>query len=217
MKVYFIAGLGADKRVFRNIILPEGFEMVHLNWLTPAQGESLSGYARRLAASINMNEPWSVIGLSFGGMLATEITRHFKPSQTILIASIPSASHLPRYYKLAAPLKLHKFLPVGLFKNASLAKRFFTTETLEDKALIRKIIAETDPAFIRWALGAILEWNNTEVPEGIYHIHGTKDRLLPFRNVYPTHIITGGGHLLVMNRANEVNELLKEILLKGVS
>jgi pimeloyl-ACP methyl ester carboxylesterase len=215
MKVYLIPGLGADKRVFRNIILPEGFEMIHMNWLEPKVDESLSTYAGRLATSINMNEPWSLIGLSFGGMLATEISRQFKPRQTILIASIPSSSQLPRYYKLVAPLKLHKFLPMGLFKNASLVKRFFTTETAEDKALIRRIIAETDSSFIRWALGAILEWNNTEIPQGIYHIHGTKDRLLPFRNVLPTHIIPGGGHLLVMNRASDVNKHLKEILLNG--
>lgn len=212
MKLYLIPGLGADKRVFRNVRLPEGFEMVHMEWLPPDADESLASYALKMAASIDMHEPWSILGLSFGGMLATEISRQFNPVQTILIASIPSAAQLPGYFKIAAPLNLHKFLPISLFKNASLARRIFTTETNEDKELLRRIITESDPRFIRWALGAIIRWKNTEVPEGIYHIHGTKDHLLPFRYVRPTHPIPGGGHLLVMNRSNEVNMVLKEIL-----
>jgi hypothetical protein len=107
---------------------------------------------------------------------------------------------------------LHKVIPVGLFQQASIAKRIFTTETSEDKELLRKIIRESDPAFLRWAMGAILEWK-TEQPIGkIYHIHGTSDRLLPIRYTNPTHLIRGAGHLMVMNRASEINQTLAAIL-----
>lgn len=216
MKVYFIPGLGADKRVFRHIQLPEGFEMVHLEWLPPQKNEALEQYARRMAAGIDMQSRWSVVGLSFGGMLAAEICRQFSPAQTILIASIASHHNLPTYYKYAAPLGLHRFLPVSLFKNASLAKRIFTTETSEDKSLLRKIISESDPSFIRWALGAILQWRGgiqrSDLHHTLYHIHGTRDNLLPIRYVQPTHPIEGGGHLMVMNRATEINRALQDIL-----
>lgn len=212
MKLYFIPGLGADKRVFRHIHLPEGYEMVHIDWIPPHPTESLHDYALRLAEKIDMNENWGLVGLSFGGMLAAEISRLFKPKHTILIASISSPAQLPFYYKIVAPLKVHKILPISLFKNASLARRIFTTETDEDKALLRKIISESDPAFIRWALGAILSWKATDIPADYHHIHGSGDHLLPVRYVKPTHTIPGGGHLMVMNRSEEVNGLLARIL-----
>ena len=41
MKVYFVSGLAADKRVFKHIILPVGFETVYLDWITPLKNESL--------------------------------------------------------------------------------------------------------------------------------------------------------------------------------
>jgi pimeloyl-ACP methyl ester carboxylesterase len=212
MKVYFIPGLGADKRVFRHIVLPEGFEIVHIEWLEPESGESLPAYAKRLTASIDQSVPFGLVGLSFGGMLAAEISKILQPRKTILIASMPSAENLPPYFRIARPLRLHKIIPIGLFKQASLAKRLFSTETEEDKELLRTIIRETDPGFLRWAIGAILYWNKSPLPEGIFHIHGTGDQLLPMRYVRPTHRIEGGGHLMVMNRAAEVNRLLGEIL-----
>jgi pimeloyl-ACP methyl ester carboxylesterase len=212
MKVYFIPGLGADKRVFKNIELPGGYEMVNIDWLEPAKEESLPHYAQRLANSINPAEPFVMVGLSFGGMLTAEISRLFKPAKTILISSLPSPKNLPPYFKILAPLKLQNIIPISLFKNASLVKRLFTTETREDKDLLRKIISETDPHFIRWALGAILTWDGPETHGKFYHIHGSADKLLPVRFVHPTHIIKGGGHLMVMNRAAEVNRILEMIL-----
>lgn len=212
MKVYFIPGLGADKRVFRHIKLPEGFEMVHVEWLKPGRNESLLQYAERLGSVMDQGEPWSVVGLSFGGMLATEIHRIYRPAQTIVIASLTSPSQLPPYFRWTRPLGLHRVLPIGLFKNASLARRLFTTETDEDKDLLRRIITESDPAFIRWALGAILNWQGGGETDGIFHVHGTSDHLLPHRYLRPTHLIPGGGHLMVMNRAAEVNKVLVEIL-----
>ena len=53
MKVYFISGLAADKRIFKNLRLPEGFEPVYLDWISPLKDESLRDYALRLAKKID--------------------------------------------------------------------------------------------------------------------------------------------------------------------
>src|SRR6266487_4519719 len=98
MKVYFISGLAADKRVFKHIQLPPGFEAVHLDWISPQKDESLANYALRLADNINRNEPFALVGLSFGGMLATEIAKRYHPAATILISSVPVSTQLPGYY-----------------------------------------------------------------------------------------------------------------------
>lgn len=212
MNVYFIPGLGADKRVFKNIKLPPEYEVQHIDWLRPEKEETLTGYAKRLADGIPDNDPWILVGLSFGGMLATEISKIRKPEKTILIASVSSPDELPYYFKWTSVLRLHERVPIQLFKQASIAKRLFTTETSEDKELLKAIIQESDPAFLRWAMGAILGWQTNQHPEGLYHIHGTGDRLLPARFTHPTHFVKGGGHLMVMNRAMEINLLLAEIL-----
>ena len=41
MKIYFISGLAADRRIFKNLRLPDGFEPVYLDWISPLKDESL--------------------------------------------------------------------------------------------------------------------------------------------------------------------------------
>ena len=77
MKAYFIPGLAADKRVFRHIQLPGNFTPVFLEWIAPIKDETLPQYAYRLAEQIEINEPFIIIGLSFGGMLAVEIAKKY--------------------------------------------------------------------------------------------------------------------------------------------
>src|SRR5450432_3539489 len=101
MKVYFISGLAADSRVFKYIQLPAHCEAVFLEWITPIKNESLQNYSMRLAERIDMNEPFSIIGLSMGGMMASEIACRLSPAATILISSVPSSKHLPFYFKIA--------------------------------------------------------------------------------------------------------------------
>lgn len=212
MKVYLIPGLAADERVFRHIHLPPNFEAVYLRWLPPIINETLPHYALRMAGQINTSEPFSLIGLSFGGMIATEIARNFSARQIILISSIPSAGHLPHYYKLAGRLKLHRLLPITFIKKAALLKRHFTKESIEDKNMLRCMIRDSDAIFIRWALQAVLAWENTLIPQNLFHLHGTKDEILPTRYTRPTHLIPRGGHLMIMNRSEEINSFLEEVL-----
>lgn len=211
-RVYFISGLAADERVFRYIHLPEGIEMVHLNWITPLKNESLTNYAMRLSEKIDTSEPFAVVGLSFGGMLATEIAKRMRPVQTILISSIPLSAHLPKYFRVAASVNLHKMIPIGFVKMMAKSKRFFTRETGEDKKILWQIIDESDNNFIRWAMSAILTWKNEEIPSPLMHIHGTRDEVLPGRFTKPTHTIPKHGHLLVMTAPGEVNNLLAEVV-----
>lgn len=212
MKVYFISGLAADRRAFKNIELPGHHEPVFIDWIPPGKNETLISYAERLAKRINVNEKFSIIGLSFGGMVAVEIARLYKPVQTILISSIPSFAHLPGYYRIASILQLHKIIPVSLFQHASILKRIFTDETPEDKKIIRLMVQQSDPDFIRWALNAIITWRNTDIPDNLLHLHGTHDELLPKRFTNPTHVVNKGRHLMVLSKADEVNSILKTIL-----
>lgn len=212
MKVYFISGLAADKRVFKYIQLPEGCEAVYLDWISPEKDESLPSYALRLASTINKEEPFALVGLSFGGMLATEIAKQYQPVVTILISSVPVSAHLPGYFKVAGKMGLHKIVPISLLKSSAATKRFFTRELMEDKKLLWQIINESDTGLIRWSMNAILNWQNDIIPQPVWHIHGTRDEVLPVRYTHPTHTIPKEGHMMVMTCPQVVNEFLAKAL-----
>jgi pimeloyl-ACP methyl ester carboxylesterase len=185
MKVYFIAGLGADSRVFKRIQLPIGYEMVYLPWLKPVPKESLAQYSLRLSKSIVENQPFVLAGLSLGGMIAIEIAKIKKPTGTILFSSVATSQQLPKRFRVAQRLQLHKMVPIGLLKNVSVFKRVFTSDTKEDQQLLIDMIKACDAAFIRWAIGAILQWRNETIPSPLWHIHGLRMRYCPLNMLIP--------------------------------
>jgi pimeloyl-ACP methyl ester carboxylesterase len=216
MLVYFISGIGADKRIFKNIQLPAGYEPVFLDWIKPLHNESLEHYAMRLAENIDCTQPFVLVGLSFGGMIAVEISKNIPPIKLIIISSIPTYHHLPWYMKLAGILKLNKFVPLSILKSVSLLKRFFTAETPEEKRYLRNAIRNSDTDLIRWSMHAILTWKSKDVPSSYIHIHGTRDFVLPIQCTSPTHRVRGAGHLMILSRANEINILLHAILVSRI-
>jgi pimeloyl-ACP methyl ester carboxylesterase len=212
MKVYFIPGLAADSRVFRHIRLPDGFESVYLVWIKPKKDESLCEYAFRLSGQISTADPFILIGLSFGGMLAVEIAKIFNPLQVILIASVPHHHHIPPWYRTAYRAGLNRILGPNLLKNAVYMKRYFTSESSVDKAIVRQMARDMDPDFIRWAVKAVMSWHTDDREINIHHIHGTRDFILPIRFTKPHYKIPGAGHLMIFNRAEEINRILFSIL-----
>jgi len=212
MKVYFIPGLGADKRVFKHINLPASYEPVYLDWLSPQENESLENYAGRMSAQVNTDETFYILGLSLGGMIAAEIIRMHPKGKLILVASIAYAGHLPVYYRWMQKARIHKVVPVAAIKASVYLKRFFSLESQEDKQIVRSMVRQADPAFIKWALHAVLEWKGTEPAGEKIHIHGTNDIVLPLRYTRPTHIIQRGSHLMIMEKAGEINKILGQVL-----
>lgn len=210
MNVYFISGVAADERVFQNIHLPAGYKAHHLAWIKPEMDESLKSYAVRLANGIDTTKPFLLVGLSFGGMLANEMAKLYHPVLVVLISSVPSSRQLPPYFTLLGKLRFHKFIPISFFKSMSLLKRLVTTETKAEKQILRQMIRSADNNFIRWSLDAIVKWKNEEKPENYIHIHGSRDLLLPVRYTGYTHLVRGGGHLMVVTHGKEISAIILE-------
>ena len=215
MRVYFISGLGADKRAFYRIKLPQGYQAVFLDWITPIAGESFPDYAKRFSECIEQDEEFALIGLSFGGMLASEIAKITSPKKLIIISSLSSYQELPWYFKLAGKLGLHRIVSPSLYKQATMLNRFMGTGNKEMKSIVYSYVNNIDPAFIRWSLDVILHWSHTERLSDLIHIHGSNDHLLPYKYVKADYIIKNGGHLMVMNKADEVNTILEKVLLSA--
>lgn len=211
MNVYCIPGLAADSRIFKNLELPTFCRVVHIEWVPAEVEESLTSYAHKLCAQIDASKPFALLGLSLGGMIAVEMARMVKPLLTILISSVPVSSQLPPYYYWAGAINLHKVVPVRFLQQASILKRLFSVGSLEEKALLKDMIRKSDAQMIRWGLTAIINWKRTEPTENLIHLHGNRDMILPIRFIKPTHIIKKGGHLMVLNKAAEINSLLQKI------
>ena len=77
------------------------------------------------------------------------------------------------------------------------------------------MIAESDDKFLIWAMKAVLKWENKDLPQPLYHIHGSRDIVFPIRLTKPSHTIRKGGHLIVMTHADQVNKILHEALCKS--
>lgn len=216
MNTYFISGLGADKRIFSKIVLDSQIKIIHLDWIQFSKGQSLISYAEQLGKKIDTTTPFVIVGVSFGGMIATELAKILKPAKTIIISSIVFNNQFPWIYKLFGKLNLLKFIPAWLLKSSNKLTQnyYFGTKLLDDKELLRKIVEETDPKFLKWAIGSILKWKNNIRPENLIHIHGDNDKIFPLKNVNPDFVINGGSHFMVYQKAEKISELMNNLIIK---
>lgn len=190
--------------------------MRHLEWIEPLAGETLPQYALRLAGGIDTSEEFAIVGLSFGGMIATEMARVLSPRQVVLISSAATAKELPGYYRLPGRLLLHKAVPYTLVKQPTpLTHWFLGARTPEEKQLVRAILKDTSPLFLRRAMHSILTWRNGERPANLYHIHGSGDKVLPLRLVKADRVIEGAGHLMVFSHAELISRIITEKVSPG--
>ena len=209
--VYFISGLGADKRTFSFLDL-SFCNPAFIDWLVPLPKETMAAYAGRLRAVINEEKP-IIVGLSFGGMLVTEMAKADLNLKAIIISSNKMASEFPFWLRMGKWIPVYKWVPDLFYTYCSLVTSWFLgAKGKEEKKVLRKIIADTDIHFTKWAIEAIMLWDNNTIPQNLIHVHGTADKLLPYMFVKPDHTVKSGEHLMIMDKAQEVSALLKRII-----
>src|SRR5205085_77479 len=114
-KVYFISGIGADKRVFSFLDL-SFCEPIYVDWIQPFKNESLESYALRLRQTIPQTAP-VIVGISFGGMLATEMAKADPNLHAIIISSNKTADEFPKYLRLGRYFPFYKWMPGKMMKR----------------------------------------------------------------------------------------------------
>lgn len=213
MKIYFISGLGADHRAFERIKLPAGYEMIHLDWIPAERKEDLTHYSLRMAEKIDSSEPFMLAGLSFGGIVASEIAKILKPRRLILISTVATKDGLPMLYKLAGKLHLDKILPAkAISPIRPFANWFFGIKDKETENLLNYFRRNSNPKFLKWAISKIIRWNNQNVYPFLIQIHGGRDRVFPAKKSLANYVIKSAGHLCVFSKANLINAILRKEL-----
>lgn len=211
--VYFLSGLGADERAFARLTIDKKFNVHFIKWIDPAKKESLHHYAERLLAQIDTTQPFQLVGLSFGGIMASVISDLVKPQQIILLSSRATSEPLSKFYRNLIKVTLWHPLAAPVLKSTNkFTYRFFGAHTNEERQLLKQILKDTDSGFLKWAIKQMSAWDRKEKAANLYQIHGTDDNLITPNLVKPDVWIEGGGHLMIYSHAEKVSELLNKQL-----
>lgn len=212
-KIFLIAGMGADTRIYNNIELPSKNDIVPVDWLEPNKTDTLTTYAQKLIYQYDIKPNDIVIGNSLGGMLAMEIAKKIRLKKAILISSIKTINEAPGYFRLFKVLPIYKLIPNNMLNNGGfMIKSIFGAMSDSDLWLFKDMLQKTSPTFLKWAMGVALNWDNQTIPSNVYHIHGDADFVFPFKKINDATLVKGGTHIMIFNRAKEINKWLKPIL-----
>ncbi|MBK8746855.1 MAG: alpha/beta hydrolase [Saprospiraceae bacterium] len=215
MNVYFISGLGADKRVFQNLDIDPKFNVINVEWVDPKRKETIEAYAGRLISQIDTTKPFQIVGLSFGGMMATVISEQIRPEQIILISSNSVGRPIGKFYRgLIGFVLLSPFSAPFLKSTNKFTYKLFGTHTPDEKALLKSILKDTDSKFLKWALKAIGKWKHPNKSPIAYQINGSADKMVKLEYVDADKVIEGGEHFMVLSKAEEISKVINAQLLK---
>jgi len=213
MKTYFISGMGADERAFSKLTLNKEVEMIHLPWMAPEPNETMAHYAMRMADKIEDPKNSALVGTSFGGIMAVEMSKQIRLGKTILLNTAKHRGELPPNLRMIGWSGVHKLVPVPfLMQRKKLAGRFFGARTPEQKIRLGSFLDAADPGIVKWSIDRLVKWTSDIVPN-VTHIHGTADSVFPCKYVKADHWVKGGPHFMVFTHAPEVSDLLNKVLL----
>ena len=142
--VYILSGLGADERVFQHLEFTN-HNISFIKWIPPFEDEKLENYAKRIIEQQITSPRPIIVGLSFGGIMAIEISKLVVTEKVIIIASAKTKSEIPFYYRIFGILQLHKFIPTRLLKKSNIVTNWlFGTTSNFDKTILKEILQDTD-------------------------------------------------------------------------
>lgn len=211
--IYLLPGQGADHRLFNNLDLRGDFEIKHIKYFTPEISTSLEDYARQLSNQIDTTQKFILIGVSLGGMIATEMSTFLNPEKVIIISSAKGRNELPLRYRFQKRLPIYKlFREKTIKRGAMIMQPLVESDRNNEKEIFTAMLKAKDPLFLRRTVDMIVNWKRENFYKNIIHIHGTSDNTIPIRNVNYDHRIEKGSHLMTLTRGKEISELIDEIL-----
>lgn len=209
MNIYAIPGLGADHRIYQNIKIPNA-ELITFDWPEMPEGSSLADYAQKLNDKVDRSEPCCLIGVSMGGMVALELARIVQPERTFLISSWKSPEEFPPSIKAISKINPTWFISKWTIKlSMPMLKLTLGAESKEDGELLEKMIKAMSAEQLRTGMQAIFSWQGCALPKELIHIHGDHDRVMPLDTIKEPIVIKDGSHMMVYNRAEGINEILR--------
>jgi esterase/lipase len=213
--IYFVPGLAAGPEIFEYLTLdPDLYELHYLSWKIPlALEETMSNYAMRMCEEIQHKNP-VLIGVSFGGMMVQEMGKFVDAKKIIIISSVKNTDELPKRFQLANFTKIYKLFPVNVVANFEGYAKYFLGKSLRKKAEIyNKYLSVKNSTYLRWSIFNVLNWNGAVVAhKNLVHIHGTKDKVFPLKNITNVIEVENGTHVMILKKAKTITKHIHESL-----
>ena len=209
--IYFVPGLAANTEIFEYIKLSEEyFKLIFLDWILPTGlDETIQDYAKRMCQKIRSENP-VLIGVSFGGVMVQEMSKHIPCSKVIIISSIKNNQELPNRLKLAQITKAYKLFPSKIISNIEKYERYFFNDFLKKRVeLYKKYFSVRNKLYLQWAIFNILHWQQQETLHYVTHIHGDNDEIFPLKNIKGALIIKKGTHIMILDKAKTISKILE--------
>lgn len=209
--IYAIPGLATTGKLFEALKVNH-CEVKVLDWPAPPEGIALEDYAKLFVKDIDQSKPFYLLGVSFGGMLCSELSHLVNAEKTILISSCKYRRELPWL------IRIQKYIPIyRLFSEKFLMANAFRVRWLlgfkkDHKDVFKEMISAMPENYIKRSIRMITNWGNTKQPKNCIHIHGKKDHLLFYSCVKADHTIENGSHAMIVYDAKEINTLLDKLL-----
>ena len=212
MIVYAFPGLGTDRRMY-DLQSDLDCELRIPEWIPPQKNETMNHYAGRFAQLLDTSEPYSIMGVSLGGMMCMELAKYMQPEKVILISSCKTRSELPPHIQMGKFIGGAGLAPISFIRRAVKAyNQHMGDLPTEMKTVFDEMVDTVDGEFLKWAATAITRWQNETIHDNIIHIHGTRDKVLPYKYVKSDMTLMGGSHYMVGTRSEEVNALIERAL-----
>lgn len=211
--VYLIPGQGADERLYKNLKLDTIYEARNIKYFTPEKGWDMREFASQLSKQIDTTANYSIVGVSLGGMLATEMNDFLTPETVIVISSAKSRKELPFRYRFQKTIPVYKVVPAGIVKLGSkILQPIVEPDRMRDAKTFKAMLKDKDPKFLKRTVKMIMEWERTVYDSQIIHIHGDIDKTIPLRNVSFDYVVEDGSHMMVLTRGALISDLVNQIL-----
>lgn len=211
--IYLFPGQGSDWRLFKHLEFPPGFDTVHISYPVPEKHESLKEFAFRFIEEIDPSSPYILLGVSLGGMICTELTDTLSPLKTIVISSAKTTHELPDRYTFQQKFHLNRIIPKRMIKGGAMVLQgIVEPDRKHDKETFKEMLNAKDPLYLKRTVDMIINWKRTSYSDKIVHIHGDKDHTIPIKNIQYDFLIEEGSHMMMITRADEINQIIETIL-----
>jgi len=209
-----IPGLALNPSVMGKLIV-QGLPSTYIRWIEPEPEESMSQYATRIANLYRIERGLNhvFVGHSFGGLLAQHLGQLFPKSRVIILSSVKSNEELPRAIRFLRHGYAYHLASKTMIKRSF--KLWGWYHGYKDNSLREALMEELDTlgdTYLIWAYKQLIYWKSLALGNPLLHIHGSRDKTFPVKNITRCKVIKGGDHLMVAKRCDLINQLIREFL-----
>lgn len=213
MDIHLLPGLGADHRLFSRFLTGLPGRHVH-DWPRMGTGAGLRRFAEVMADRVDIQRPHALVGVSMGGMVAQEMAAITRPLHTIIISSWKGPQEMPLHIRSLRGTRPERLITGAMLRHLMPMVRWqMGVETPDETALLEEFMHVHTVEQIKVQVAAVLDWEGPRRSvQGLVHIHGDHDRLMPVGLVEGARIVKGGTHFMVFSKALQVERIVREVL-----